>query len=366
MVNTDLIEQTRRRKRELRAEFEARVEALDPQRRAEAGAEVLARALELDELRRASGVMVCLSFGAELETRPLIRALCEAGKTVYVPRSDRHDHQMHLHPWPCELKTLKLGLEQPRRSCPQLPDEAVADEVQAAVMLALAFDERGFRLGRGSGYVDRFFARHRIPGVGLCYDAQLVPELPVEQHDIPMAAVVSEARCLRPTVDSAAALHAWLSRDHEEIGDLLEGVLASEPFDAQRYARFRERLLRHIGVEERLLFPAALRARPDAPLAELQHLRIDHAALTSLLVPSPDHALAREIAGLLATHNQLEEGPEGIYARCLARLDDDTAAELLHGARARKPVPTTKYFDGPGTLRTAEAALDKARRARAC
>lgn len=162
-----------------------------------------------------------------------------------------------------------------------------------------------------------------------------------------------------------AALRAWLSRDHAEIDALLRAAVDAEPFDAASFAEFRERLLRHIGIEERLLFPAAKRANADQLPTGASELRIDHAALTTLLVPTPDRALALEIVGLLARHNELEECSGGVYDRCLALLHEQAAKALLHAATERRPVPTTKYFDGPGTVRTAEAALQKARRARA-
>jgi hypothetical protein len=48
----------------------------------------------------------------------------------------------------------------------------------------------------------------------------------------------------------------------------------------------------------------------------------------------------------------------------MALLDDETAEAILYDASERGPVPTAKYFDGPGTVRTAAAALEKARRPR--
>lgn len=158
------------------------------------------------------------------------------------------------------------------------------------------------------------------------------------------------------------ALRAWLARDHAEIDALLRAAVEAEPFDADAYAEFRERLLRHIGIEERLLFPAVKRTNPDQLPAEVGTLRTEHAALSTLLVPTPDRALAQEIASLLVGHNQLEERAAGVYEQCLALLDEQACAELLAAAEQRRPVPTAKYFDGRGTVRTAAEALQKARR----
>jgi 5-formyltetrahydrofolate cyclo-ligase len=56
----------------------------------------------------------------------------------------------------------------------------------------LAFTSEGCRLGRGSGYYDRFLSG--IPGttfkVGVCFDFQFLAEIPHEPHDVKMDAVV--------------------------------------------------------------------------------------------------------------------------------------------------------------------------------
>jgi hypothetical protein len=161
------------------------------------------------------------------------------------------------------------------------------------------------------------------------------------------------------------ALREWLVRDHDEIDVLLRSARAPEGFDLEAFGRFRERLLRHIGVEERLLFSAIQRTNQGQLPAAVGEIQIEHAALASLLVPTPDYVLAEEIAGLLERHSNLEEFPDGIYDQCLALLDDEAADDVLYDACASRPVATAKYFDGAGTVRTADAALEKARRTRA-
>lgn len=166
-----------------------------------------------------------------------------------------------------------------------------------------------------------------------------------------------------PSNDPKAELRAWLVNDHEEINALALDARAPDGIDDEAFERFRERLLRHMGIEERLLFPLIEDANEGQLATAINELRIDHAALTSLLVPTPDHVLVQEIAGLLELHNELEDRSGGIYDQCLALLEDETAEAILFDAYECRPVQTAKYFDGPGTVRTAAAALEKARRA---
>lgn len=60
------------------------------------------------------------------------------------------------------------------------------------VVPGMAFDNAGHRLGRGKGYYDRFLAQHpQVHTIGLCFDFQLLPEVPAEPHDHCINEVIS-------------------------------------------------------------------------------------------------------------------------------------------------------------------------------
>ena len=186
-------------KERLRREFKRRLAEIDPQsarRSADRAVEIL---LGLPEMASARHVFTCLSFGIEIDTRQLVERLLGTGRQVYVPRASRADRQLHVHPYPCETKTLSFGLEEPRIGTPELAAELLDSTLDVALILGLAFDQRGYRLGYGGGYFDRFLADRPFPAIGLAYDLQLVDALPIEAHDVPMSAVVTEKSVLRVT-----------------------------------------------------------------------------------------------------------------------------------------------------------------------
>ena len=60
------------------------------------------------------------------------------------------------------------------------------------VVPGMAFDSNGHRLGRGKGYYDRFLAQHpNVYTIGICFDFQLLPEVPSEPHDRIIDEVIS-------------------------------------------------------------------------------------------------------------------------------------------------------------------------------
>lgn len=67
------------------------------------------------------------------------------------------------------------------------------------VVPGMAFDPAGRRLGKGTGYYDRFLAEiaGRAETVGLAFSWQLVPEVPVESWDVPVDVVVTDEGVIR-------------------------------------------------------------------------------------------------------------------------------------------------------------------------
>ena len=84
-----------------------------------------------------------------------------------------------------ELVLGRFGIREPAPG-PQL------EKLDLIVVPGLAFTVTGNRLGRGAGYYDRFLAT--VPTttlkVGVCFEFQLVPQIPSESHDVIMDVVV--------------------------------------------------------------------------------------------------------------------------------------------------------------------------------
>jgi 5-formyltetrahydrofolate cyclo-ligase len=182
----------------LRERLRARLDEIDPSTAATAADRVAERVLALPEIANARRIFTCLSFGAEVDTWRLVDRLLAEGRELFVPRADPRDGRLHVHAYPCPLRTLAFGLQQPPRGTPEIDESAINETIDAVLVLGLGFDRRGYRLGYGSGYFDRFLARRPFPAIGLAYSAQLLDEVPNEPHDIPMTVVVTEGEICRP------------------------------------------------------------------------------------------------------------------------------------------------------------------------
>ncbi len=60
------------------------------------------------------------------------------------------------------------------------------------IVPGVAFDRNGNRIGRGKGYYDRFLCKHLdVKRIGICFDFQLIDNVPTEDNDIKMNEVIT-------------------------------------------------------------------------------------------------------------------------------------------------------------------------------
>lgn len=155
------------------------------------------------------------------------------------------------------------------------------------------------------------------------------------------------------------AVRSFLGGEHRKLeacfAAALDGLARGDP---SAWARFREELLRHIGIEERILLPAVLEANGDPhPLAP--RLRLDHGALAALLVPSPAPNTVGTLAAILAEHEPREEGPGGLFESSDAVLGA-RAPRIVERMRRAPAVPVSPHNDDPRVLPAVERALARA------
>ncbi len=152
-------------------------------------------------------------------------------------------------------------------------------------------------------------------------------------------------------------LARFMIEDHARLDACLRRAeIGADDIDAAAFEEFRGGLLRHIGMEEKILLPAVRARRSGKPLDIAARLKLEHGAIALLMVPTPTRPLIAEIRALLSAHNPIEEGPGGLYEQCDDLLAAD-AASILERLRAAPPVRLAPHSDGPQVPRTAKAAL---------
>ncbi len=130
-------------------------------------------------------------FPEEIKTRPLIDLALALGKTVVLPRVDPVARQLILH-LATETSPGTLGIPEPLSTHPLV----APSEVDWALVPGVAFDRKGFRLGRGGGFYDRLLPELRpdSPRWALILEPQWVDSVPVEPHDAQLDGLASASK----------------------------------------------------------------------------------------------------------------------------------------------------------------------------
>jgi len=162
------------------------------------------------------------------------------------------------------------------------------------------------------------------------------------------------------TVFNPGPLYRFLADDHARLDGLLQRAVANPArIDATAYAEFRAGLLKHIGMEEKILLPAAQAVRGGEPLPVAARLRLDHGAIAALLVPLPTSKIVAALRAILTAHNAVEEGSCGLYDTC-ERLAGSEIGAWVARLRNAPEVPVAPHNDGPRVLPAARRALERA------
>ncbi|TBL68919.1 5-formyltetrahydrofolate cyclo-ligase [Hafnia alvei] len=160
---------------------------------------IATRVMELPRVQNAHTVSLFLSFDGELNTRPLIERLWQAGKSVYLPV---------LHPFSrgnllflrysaeSEMVLNHFGIEEPRLNVQQVLPVSRLDIIFTPLV---AFDATGQRLGMGGGFYDRtlqdwesaYLQQCGPYPIGLAHDCQRVDALPVQEWDVPLPEIIT-------------------------------------------------------------------------------------------------------------------------------------------------------------------------------
>lgn len=154
----------------------------------------------LPEFSAARVVMVFLSTPSEVDTAAIALRAWQDGKTVVAPKVSWDQRRM----LPVEITSLKDGLTNTGPVREPIAGKPVPIElIDLVIVPGLGFTTSGYRIGRGMGFYDRFLAQPEFGGAscGLAFDEQIVDELPLQPHDIPLHILVSDSAIRRFSSD---------------------------------------------------------------------------------------------------------------------------------------------------------------------
>lgn len=162
----------------------------DAERKNALDLEIQTRLLITPEYRAADTVLLYMARPTEIATSLLIHAAFANHKKVALPVCmDQGRMVFRRIDSPDDVAPGRFGILEPKAQC----EEIMPDEHTLCVCPALCCDMRGYRLGFGGGYYDRYLAD--FPGVkaALCYGDSMIPKIKEDTFDIKMDVILTDS-----------------------------------------------------------------------------------------------------------------------------------------------------------------------------
>ncbi|GAU78009.1 5-formyltetrahydrofolate cyclo-ligase [Fusibacter sp. 3D3] len=142
---------------------------------------------------KASQVASFLDFRDEVCMSPINDYILKTQKSLCLPYIDMKNKIMTFHAVNAisDLKLSPYGILEPD---PKRHTQIDLKSIDLVLTPGVAFDMKGFRLGYGGGFYDRFFEKISpdVPRIGVAFSLQQLDVIPVESHDLPLTALITE------------------------------------------------------------------------------------------------------------------------------------------------------------------------------
>ncbi|MDQ0231983.1 5-formyltetrahydrofolate cyclo-ligase [Metabacillus malikii] len=149
--------------------------------------------------KHAKTIATTISFGKEVDTTDIIKKAWKENKQVAVPKCIPGSHTM-------EFRLINsFGQIEPgyHNISEPVQDETRAisrSEIDLMVVPGVCFDRRGYRVGYGGGYYDRYLRNFNHHVVALAFSIQVVETVPFEEHDVPVPYIITEEKIIKCSI----------------------------------------------------------------------------------------------------------------------------------------------------------------------
>jgi 5-formyltetrahydrofolate cyclo-ligase len=152
--------------------------------------------MALPQYQAAHRVMWYIDVRDEVRTRLALTDALASDKGIVIPYCVEGELELFLLESMEELATGMYQILEPKAGLRHVESKKVIiQDIDLVLVPGVAFDAHGSRLGHGNGYYDKCLAsvRAETPLVALAFQCQMFDEIPMQDHDICMDKIVTEA-----------------------------------------------------------------------------------------------------------------------------------------------------------------------------
>lgn len=138
-------------------------------------------------------IAVTISRYPEVDTTMIIEQLWKLGKIVVVPKCHPKTKEMSFYAIKhfSQLETVYMDLQEPIIEQTKL---ITKDQIETIIVPGIVFNNKGYRIGYGGGYYDRYLSNFEGTCIALAFDEQIINVVPVEAYDIPVHTIITDTK----------------------------------------------------------------------------------------------------------------------------------------------------------------------------
>lgn len=194
MKNSGDLSAIKQYKKELRKEIITKRKNMPSQDVQFYSSTIIEKIIEQHILDKCSIVMLYMDFGNEVMTKDLALFCRTNNIKLAYPRVENEPCVISarlVQDFDNDFQNGSYGIFEPKSQLQEIDPM----DIDAIIIPGVVFDENKNRLGYGGGYYDTFLAKVRLDckKVAIAFDMQIIKEIPLECHDVPMDMIITES-----------------------------------------------------------------------------------------------------------------------------------------------------------------------------
>ena len=167
-------------KKELRKILIEKRKNLPQEYRQHADAQIFQKIIDSDAYQNSSTVFCFVSTKDEINTHPVIEHALNHGKCIVVPKCIKKGimHAFRIQSID-DLEPGRYGILEPKENCGYVQPQ----DIDLAIIPCLSCNSKGYRIGYGGGFYDRYLQNQNFIKLIICYELLISEDIPTESFD---------------------------------------------------------------------------------------------------------------------------------------------------------------------------------------
>ena len=208
-------------KRKLRRQILALRDAMPIEEREEKSSHILETLILMPLYKDSDTILIYVNRRSEVNTTDLVNKALADGKRVFAPKVSGETMEFYQITGMGDLQEGYKGIREPVSG--RLFDMNSDTGHTLMLMPGAVFDEKCRRIGYGKGFYDRYLERISETGISvhtlaLCFECQVLPEIPAEKHDVRPQMILTENRLRDDRMEHCSLMETGMKQMEKGTG----------------------------------------------------------------------------------------------------------------------------------------------------